>query len=102
MFTKATCIPAGNLDAFSKAHPDATPVTSQFGCALESDKNICLKGGGTCVMQRDGYYITNAIFVVMGAVLFWMYIEKKALALQALPLRAWRVQGDSSYHRVAS
>ncbi|KAK5223600.1 hypothetical protein LTR72_004986 [Exophiala xenobiotica] len=102
MFTKATCIPAANLDAFSKAHPDVTPVTSRFGCALESDKNICIKGGGTCVMQRDGYYITNAIFVVMGAVLFWMYIEKKALALQALPLRAWRVQGDSSYHRVAS
>ncbi|KIW50022.1 hypothetical protein PV05_11646 [Exophiala xenobiotica] len=102
IFTKATCIPAANPDAFSKAHPDVTPITSQFSCALESDKNICLKGGGTCVMQRDGYYITNVIFVITGAVLFWMYIEKKALALQALPLRAWRVQGDPSYHRVAS
>jgi MFS transporter, PAT family, solute carrier family 33 (acetyl-CoA transportor), member 1 len=52
-------------------------------------------------MQRDGYYITNIIFVIIGALTFWMYIERKALALQALPLRAWRV-GDSGrgYHRV--
>ena len=51
-------------------------------------------------MQRDGYYITNVVFVLIGAVLFWTYIERKALALQALPLRAWRVQGE--YRRVAT
>ncbi|KAL6240767.1 hypothetical protein RBB50_012331 [Rhinocladiella similis] len=102
MFTKATCIPPTDVDAFSKAHPDVTPITSQFSCALEAEKNICLKGGGTCLMQRDGYYITNAVFVLVGAALFWMYIEKKALALQGLPLRAWRVQAEPSYHRVAT
>ncbi|KAK6382206.1 hypothetical protein LTS17_004093 [Exophiala oligosperma] len=103
MFTKATCIPPTDVDAFSKAHPDVTPITSQFSCALEAEKNLCLKGGGTCLMQRDGYYITNIVFVLIGAALFWMYIEKKALALQGLPLRAWRVQTDSSsYHRVAT
>lgn len=53
-------------------------------------------------MQRDGYYLTNIIFVVLGAILFWTFIERKALALQALPLRAWRVQGDHSYHRVST
>jgi len=47
-------------------------------------------------MTRDGYYITNVVFVMVGAVLFWTYIEKKALALQALPLRAWRVQGGAT------
>ncbi|EXJ85560.1 hypothetical protein A1O1_05924 [Capronia coronata CBS 617.96] len=100
LFTKATCFPPTDVDAFTKAHPDITPVTSPFSCALEADKNLCLKGGGSCVVQRDGYYITNFIFVVIGAVLFWTYIEKKALALQALPLRAWRVQGD--YRQVAT
>lgn len=100
LFTKATCFPPSDLDAFAKTHPAVTPVTSSFSCALEADKNTCLKGGGTCVMQRDGYYITNVVFVVVGAVLFWTYIEKKALALQALPLRAWRVQGD--YRQVAT
>jgi len=102
LFTKATCLPPTDPDAFTKAHPDITPITSSFSCALEADKNVCLKGGGTCLMQRDGYYITNAIFVIIGAVLFWTYIERKALALQALPLRAWRVQGEQSYRRVST
>jgi PAT family acetyl-CoA transporter-like MFS transporter 1 len=53
-------------------------------------------------MQRDGYYLTNIIFVVLGAILFWTFIERKALALQALPLRAWRVQGDHSYRRIST
>ncbi|OAP57492.1 hypothetical protein AYL99_08230 [Fonsecaea erecta] len=101
LFTKATCIPPADPDTFLKSHPDATLVTSSFSCALEADKNVCLKGGGTCLMQRDGYYITNVIFVIVGAVLFWTYVERKALALQALPLRAWRV-GDHSYRRVPS
>lgn len=100
LFTKATCIPPSDPAAFLKSNPDATPITSSFSCALEADKNICLKGGGICHMQRDGYYITNIIFVIAGAVLFWTYIEKKALALQALPLRAWRVGDHSSYRRV--
>ncbi|KAI1617265.1 acetyl-CoA transporter [Exophiala viscosa] len=102
VFTKATCLPPADPDAFTKANPGITPITQSFSCALESDKNLCLKGGGTCLMQRDGYYITNTVFVITGAILFWMYIEKKALALQALPLRAWRIQGDQSYHRVAT
>ena len=56
-------------------------------------------------MERDGYYITNIVFVVIGAILFWTYIEKKALALQRLPLRAWRVAGGSGsggYERVST
>ncbi len=100
LFTKATCMPPTDPDAFVKLHPDITPIGSSFSCALESDKNLCLKGGGTCLMQRDGYYITNVVFVVVGAVLFWTYIERKALALQALPLRAWRIVDHHSYRRV--
>lgn len=102
IFTKATCLPPTDLAGFQKAHPDITPITSSFSCALESDKSHCLKGGGTCLMQRDGYYLTNVMFVIIGAVLFWTFIERKALALQALPLRAWRVQGEHSYHRVST
>ena len=103
VFTKATCAPpAGSLlDAFRKEHPDITPITTSFSCALEPDKNRCITGGGICEMQRDGYYITNIVFVVLGAILFWTFIERKALALQALPLRAWRV-GNGRYERVAT
>ena len=107
MFTQAICIPptGSKLDTFLKAHPDndISPVTSSFSCALEAEKNTCTKGGGTCHMQRDGYYITNIVFVILGAILFWTYIERKALALQKLPLRAWRVGvSEQSYRRVPS
>jgi hypothetical protein len=64
---------------------------------IEAEKRRCIDGGGTCTIHRDGYYITNMIFVVIGAVLFWSYIQRKALALQALPLRAWRLYGDASH-----
>ena len=101
MFTSATCIPptADEIPTLKLAE-GITPITAAFSCALEADKHICIDGGGSCVMHRDGYYITNILFVVIGAVTFWMYIERKALALQALPLRAWRVSPEG-YARLA-
>lgn len=102
MFTSATCAPPSAAElaklALGEGH---SPVTSPFSCALEADKHRCIDGGGNCVMHRDGYYITNLIFVAIGAVTFYMYIQKKALALQALPLRAWRVSPEG-YSRVAT
>jgi MFS transporter, PAT family, solute carrier family 33 (acetyl-CoA transportor), member 1 len=108
LFTLATCIPPTSTQAatYLKSHPEIDAksiITTSFSCALEADKNICTKGGGICQMQRDGYYMTNIIFVVIGAITFWGYIERKALALQALPLRAWRVAsggGRGDYRRV--
>lgn len=109
MFTSATCTPlapGAALDAFIKANPDTAPITEAFSCALEAEKNNCIKGGGVCTIERDGYYITNIVFVILGAILFWTFIERKALALQALPLRAWRVGtgggGSGRYERVPS
>ncbi|KAL8936885.1 MAG: hypothetical protein Q9211_003970 [Gyalolechia sp. 1 TL-2023] len=86
-FTVATC------------HPPSSPpkdlrgdlVTSTFSCALEAQKHICLDGGGTCDISRDGYYITNVVCVIIGVVTFWTYIRPTAMKLQALPLRAWRL-----------
>ena len=101
-FTVATCTPLTDVSDFKSKHPDVTPVMSSFSCALEAEKHRCIDGGGTCSIERDGYYITNVVFVMIGAVLFWGYIQRKALALQALPLRAWRVSGDMghAYSRV--
>lgn len=89
MFTSATCVP-----------PTATPdpstlkgdlITSAFSCTLEADKSRCQAGGGQCVVEHDGYYVTNLLCVIIGAVTFYIYIRPTALKLQALPLRAWRV-----------
>ena len=105
-FTSATCLPPtkAELDGFKVSHPDRTPISTTFSCALAADKNRCLQGGGVCNMERDGYYITNIVFVIIGAVLFWTYIQRKALALQNLPLRAWRVTngGGGVYERVST
>lgn len=92
MFTQATCIPPINPAANIKS-----PITEAFSCALEADKHLCQNGGGVCQSQRDGYYITNIVCVIIGAVTFWMYIQGAVLKLQNLPLRAWRVfSGDGS------
>ena len=86
--------------ASPKLKEGAALVTSAFSCALQAEKHRCEDGGGTCHIERDGYYITNVLFLIVGALLFWGYIERKALALQALPLRAWRVHNEGSYTRV--
>lgn len=102
LFTSATCSPPSTAELAKLTLADGiAPVTSAFSCALEADKQRCNEGGGTCVMHRDGYYITNIVFVIIGAVTFYMYIQKRALALQDLPLRAWRIS-PSGYSRVAS
>jgi MFS transporter, PAT family, solute carrier family 33 (acetyl-CoA transportor), member 1 len=89
MFTSATCIPPTTPPDASKLTGEL--VSSAFSCALESEKNRCEAGGGQCVVEHDGYYITNLLCVIIGAVTFYWYIRPTALKLQALPLRAWRV-----------
>ena len=42
-----------------------------------------------------GYYIVNILCVVFGIVTFWGFIRPKALQLQNLPLRAWRLSNGS-------
>lgn len=74
-FTSATCV--GGKEAFS--------------CVLEADKHRCTDLGGTCVVERDGYYITNVICVILGAITFFGFIREAAMRLQGLPLRAWRL-----------
>jgi MFS transporter, PAT family, solute carrier family 33 (acetyl-CoA transportor), member 1 len=104
IFTSATCLPPSKaeLDNFKVSFPDRTPISSTFSCALEADKSRCLEGGGICQMERDGYYITNICFVILGALLFWGFIRERALSLQNLPLRAWRVGNSGGYQRVST
>lgn len=88
-FTQATCIPPTVAPPSDKLKD--TLVTSSFSCALEPEKNRCINGGGICEVGRDGYYITNIICVLIGALTFVWFIKPAADKLQALPLRAWRL-----------
>jgi hypothetical protein len=88
-FTIATCLPptvAPPADSLK-----GSLVTAAFSCALEPEKNRCVNGGGTCQVDRDGYYMTNMLCVFIGTVTFLMFIKPAAHKLQALPLRAWRL-----------
>ncbi|KAK8005328.1 hypothetical protein PG990_011365 [Apiospora arundinis] len=88
-FTEATCHPpTTKIDASTLKAP---LVTAPFTCAMQAEKELCVNGGGSCEMLRDGYYIVNIICVLVGVVTFVMYIRPKVLHLQSLPLRAWRL-----------
>lgn len=61
---------------------------------MQSDKEMCENGGGSCEMLRDGYYTVNILCVLFGVVTFLLYIQPKVLHLQNLPLKAWRLAGS--------
>ncbi|PWN43920.1 hypothetical protein IE81DRAFT_321833 [Ceraceosorus guamensis] len=60
-------------------------------CTSDEGKAKCLAGGGECVIERDGYYITSALCIGAGAALFLLFILPTARKLEALPASAWRV-----------
>ena len=45
---------------------------------------MCIAAAGTCVMERDGYYITTGICLVVGLLFFVVYIIPTAKRLQGL------------------
>ena len=93
MFTKATCQPPSSPPKdLSSLKGDL--ITSSFSCVLQAERDRCKDGGGTCVIERDGYYIVNILCVIFGVVTFWAFIKPRALQLQSLPLSAWRLSGD--------
>ena len=87
-FTKATCFPgpAGQTGL------EAPLITEPFSCTLQPEREMCVAGGGSCEVLKDGYYFVNMLCVVFGAVTFFMYIRPKVLQLQSLPLKAWRLK----------
>lgn len=91
-FTEATCLPPAVAPAADTLK--GALITSAFSCALEPEKNRCVHGGGTCVVGRDGYYMTNMLCVLVGTVTFVMFIKPAAAKLQSLPLRAWRLTSN--------
>lgn len=70
-------------------------------CRFESDKSSisssitkqqCTTQGGTVLVVRDGYYITNLMCATVGFCLFFGFIKKRAQFLQKLPVSEWRCE----------
>jgi hypothetical protein len=51
-------------------------------CVLDAGKAACAAAGGVCVVVRDGYYIVQAICLVLGLVTVVGYIIPRAKELQ--------------------
>lgn len=90
-FTVATCVPSATADLDALKGGGDSAVLEPFSCSMQADKERCLRGGGSCEMVRDGYYIVNILCVIIGLVTFVSYIRPKVLHLQSLPMRAWRL-----------
>lgn len=90
LFTKATCFPP-SIPPKDTSTLKGALITQSFSCVLEAEKHRCTDGGGTCTIERDGYYIVNILCVIFGVVTFWGFIKPAALKLQELRLSAWRI-----------
>ncbi|CAJ2503455.1 Uu.00g108490.m01.CDS01 [Anthostomella pinea] len=93
-FTQATCHPPPEkLSGTALQALNGPLVTSTFSCTVQAERERCVNGGGTCETLHDGYYIVNVLCVIVGVLTFTLYIRKKVLVLQSLPMRAWRLSG---------
>jgi len=79
-FSKATCHASGKLSVKAAE------------CVSELGKQQCHTMGGTCVIERDGYYIVTGICMTFGVAFLIGYIIPTARKLQALPTSVWRVK----------
>ena len=51
-------------------------------CVSEHGKHLCESSGGTCVIERDGYYYMSALCVVIGAALLVGFVLPTVRRLQ--------------------
>lgn len=68
------------------------PITGEvYDLVLEELRHKCSEGGGMQVVVRDGYYYTNVICILLGVVIL-VWVKRKLVYLQSLPISSWRVR----------
>jgi len=60
-------------------------------CVSEQGKAHCSDIGGTCITERDGYFITSGLCLGLGIVALVGYVLPVARKLQGLPVSKWRI-----------
>ena len=78
------CILPGNVDNGNSNVQEVAYV--------RGDMSLCTKvlGATETSIYRDGYYITNTLSVIIGILLYFFFLKRKAAELQRLPVTAWR------------
>ncbi|CAG8583490.1 13372_t:CDS:10, partial [Acaulospora colombiana] len=77
------------VDFFSISHCEAKDEASKLlvkatECVSEVGKKTCKKAGGTCVIERDGYYVVSLICIAVGLTLWIAFVRPTAMKLQGL------------------
>ncbi|KAI8360288.1 acetyl-coenzyme A transporter 1-domain-containing protein [Mortierella sp. GBAus27b] len=67
-----------------------------FSCTVEPGKGLCQEMAGTCLIQRDGYYYTNTVCVIIGAILLGFYIAPTVRYLESLNPKLWKLPKEQS------
>lgn len=97
-FTKSSCsVAASTKEALESATLHALNIVSNE-CTSDDGAARCRAAGGTCIIERDGYYWTSTICIIIGLVALLGFILPKSQHLQKLPAAAWRVSLDTSKH----
>ncbi|KAI0318800.1 MFS general substrate transporter [Amylostereum chailletii] len=85
------------IDLFTVANCE-TPVDegtsltkAVLECVSDQGKVACKDLGGTCVVERDGFFITSGLCMFLGVTFLAVYIWPTARRLQSLPTSKWRV-----------
>jgi len=83
------------IDLFSVATcrvSNAAVIVPVTECVSDHGKAHCKDIKGTCVSERDGYYIVCAICLAFGVIFLVAFIIPTARKLQKLPTSVWRIK----------
>ncbi|GAK63664.1 MFS general substrate transporter [Moesziomyces antarcticus] len=100
LFTVSSCQPPSSALLLKDAEIAKLWATASKGiggneCTSDLGKAACSAAGGECYIERDGYYWTSTLCVVVGTALLVTFIIPACRKLQALPPSAWRVNLQS-------
>ena len=92
-FTVSQCQPPAEVspERLKEIFGHANATLSLGECASDAGKARCGAIGGHCAIFRDGYYWTNTICVIVGALSLVLVILPIARHLERVPPQAWRV-----------
>lgn len=65
-------------------------------CASKADGISCVLAGGKCHMLRDGFYPVASLCLIVGLILFQLWIRPAVQKLEKIPKSSWTVHSQSS------
>lgn len=95
-FTKSYCSVNSEKEPLLTLAASHTLHLASNECTSDDGSAHCRAVGGTCIIERDGYFWTSTICIVIGTIALLGFILPKSKQLQRLPAAAWRVSLQTS------